>query len=194
MYWISVTTLGALAFFFFKGRKKRELEERDASSPDSSSAAGGTTGKVEEETAAAEPEDKAATPPGETDPAGKDPKELKALLKSEQDPYTRHLLYEKITEIAYKDRRKNKKMSDLMLNTGDEYVKEFESLKGSVFKKMGDKPKQVIIFKQLAIALEEAKKFKQAVHICEKAIRFGLDDGTKTGYTGRIERITKKMK
>ena len=193
MYWISVSALGALAFFYLKGKKGAQPEKEDRGSSGSAETVGSTAGAAETKAAAAEPEDKAAAASVPVDQAGENPEELKQRLSSEKDPYTRHLFYEQAVGEAYKERRKSDKMLSMTLSMGSDYVKEFEQLKEAVFEKMGNGPKQVVVFKQLAIALEEQKEFKKAIKVCETANSLGLDDGTKTGYEGRIARIKRKM-
>ena len=51
---------------------------------------------------------------------------------------------------------------------------------------------RVSTFQHYAAVLAERGEFERAVHVCEAAIAFGLHDGTKGGYEGRIERIKKK--
>ena len=55
-------------------------------------------------------------------------------------------------------------------------------------------PPQIPSFKRLAIIYEKMGKYEEAISVCEKAIRYGLTDGTKIGFEGRIEKIKKKMK
>jgi len=55
-----------------------------------------------------------------------------------------------------------------------------------------DKLPRVPMFVQLAMVLTEDGDYDSAVHVCEKALAWGFDDGTKTGFAGRIDRIRKK--
>jgi len=52
----------------------------------------------------------------------------------------------------------------------------------------------VPIFQYLATVYTEDDEHEKAISVCEKAIAFGLHDGTKGDYQARIERIKKKMK
>ena len=49
------------------------------------------------------------------------------------------------------------------------------------------------MFPYLATVLTEDGHYDEAIEVCRKAINFGLDDGTKSGFAGRIERIRKKQ-
>ncbi|MFO7886537.1 MAG: hypothetical protein R6U68_17130, partial [Desulfobacteraceae bacterium] len=53
-------------------------------------------------------------------------------------------------------------------------------------------PKIIPVFKMLAIMLEEDGAYDQAVAVCRTALANGLEDGTKTGFEGRIKRLLKK--
>jgi hypothetical protein len=48
-------------------------------------------------------------------------------------------------------------------------------------------------FQDLATVLAEDHEFADAVRICEAAQGFGLQDGTKSGFEGRIARIRKRQ-
>ena len=47
-------------------------------------------------------------------------------------------------------------------------------------------------FQHYATLLTERGEFDRAIQVCESAIGFGLDDETRGGYEGRIERIKKR--
>jgi hypothetical protein len=53
------------------------------------------------------------------------------------------------------------------------------------------RPDRIEAFKSIAIALDEDERYDEAVAICEKALSLGLEDGTKTGFKGRIARLKK---
>lgn len=51
----------------------------------------------------------------------------------------------------------------------------------------------VISFYRLAIIYEKAGNYEDAISICNLAVEYGVSDYTQSGFTGRIERIEKKM-
>jgi hypothetical protein len=55
-----------------------------------------------------------------------------------------------------------------------------------------ERPEQVETFKMLAIVMGEDERYDEAVDICKKALSLGLEDGTNTGFEGRIARLEKK--
>ena len=93
------------------------------------------------------------------------------------------IVYNKIIKLTY-PRRNETKMREIFLAHANKYVDSFKI----------DSPDDSIskyIYKYLAIVLQEDRNFNEAFGLCRKAIQLGLDDGTKTGYPGRIERLKK---
>ncbi|MCM2284996.1 MAG: hypothetical protein NDI81_09460 [Desulfobacula sp.] len=170
MYWISVTAVGAFVYFYLKGRKKNEH----------GASKGTTTERKENKGAAAK--------------APRSPEEMRNLLDQEPDPWKRHLIYISCLDQVYKKRSEDQKWRHLARDYAQAYVKEFPDLKPAVFENLGEAPKMVPAFKQLAILFEEDQEYEKAVDICENAMVHGLVDGTKTGYEGRMERLSKKLK
>lgn len=174
MYWISVTALGAFVYFYLKGRKKNEPGEvKDE-----------PTEKTSEKSRAPDPEMENLHTSAEM---------LKAL-KNIKAPWERHLGYIRCIDPAYKKRALDQKMRDLSKDLAQAYVTEFSELREAVFEKLGEDPKEVIIFKQLAILFEEDQEYENAIEVCRNAISLDLSDGTKTGYEGRMKRLGKKLK
>lgn len=52
----------------------------------------------------------------------------------------------------------------------------------------------IMAFKRLAIMYEKSSRYEDAIEICRQAMKHGLTDGTKSGYSGRISRLENKMK
>lgn len=48
-------------------------------------------------------------------------------------------------------------------------------------------------FQQLAIIYEKTGRFQEAIDICNLALKYNLTDSTKGGYTGRLEKLMKKL-
>jgi len=64
-----------------------------------------------------------------------------------------------------------------------------------VYKRLLSKfPEYERTYKRLAIMYERLGRYKEAIEICSNAINLSLEDGTKGGFEGRIERIRKKQK
>ena len=195
MYWLSVSALGALVFFYLKGRTQEHTEPTEEGAGPSE--ARNTSAKkppapVEKESgvnAAKQPEDSVSFDIEKAD----DPEQIRQELKKASNSLERHLLYTKGVDLAYKKRKADKKMARSVKTLASDYVGEFGDMKKTVFKQLGTGNRLVPVFKQFAILLEEEKEYEKAVRVCEKALSFKLDDGTKTGYEGRILRLKKKM-
>ena len=113
-------------------------------------------------------------------------------LDQKGDPIDTHFLYSSIVKQAYKNRQ-NKKMRMLFKKIASEHVKNFDTLLNPLLVEFENKLPQVPTFQYLATVYTEDKEYNNAIEVCENAINFGLDDGTKSGFEGRIERIKKKI-
>jgi len=113
-----------------------------------------------------------------------------AKLSNEQEPLARHFLFQEIVENAYKHRADDRQRS-LFIHYAEMHVDEFDKIVPDLKEKFGDSPK-AITFQYLATILTEDGYFQKAVDICDLALKYGLHDGTKTGYKGRIKRIQRK--
>lgn len=164
MYWISVTALSAFVYFYLKGRKRNEPKE------------------------ALKEKMNAVAKDSES------PEEIFQGLDTVSDPWERHMIYTNGLDIAYKKRTDDQKTRDSAKHRAMDYIKEFPELKAAVFEHFGENHRLVSVFKQLAILFEEDREYEKALDICRKAMDYGLVDGTKTGYEGRMERLNRKLK
>ena len=105
------------------------------------------------------------------------------IAKTPLSPDNFQVVYNKIAKLTY-PRRKESKMRAVFISHANKYIDTFK-IKSPVDSVSEN------IYKCLAIVLQEDHKFEEALGLCQKAIRLGLDDGTKTGYPGRIERLKK---
>ena len=119
-------------------------------------------------------------------------KDMLAVMHLETHPVDRHFLLFSIIKHTYKS-RSLKEMRKLCAKTCELHVEEFPHLAPHLRDEMNGHLPRVPTFQQYSTLLTEGGNFKRAVEICELAISFGLRDGTKSGYAGRIERIRKKM-
>ena len=120
--------------------------------------------------------------------------DLKAMLKeidTPTNPIDRHFLLQSIVKETYKLRRKDNKMRDLCEEIAWKHINEFPSLAESLKDIDGNLPR-VPTFQHLSTVLVEKDEYEAAIKVCETALSLGLHDGTKGGFQGRIERITKK--
>ena len=113
-------------------------------------------------------------------------------LHKNGDPIDTHFLYLQTSKHAY-SKRKDEKMRKLFKKIASEHVDMFDSLVEPLRKEIGILP-HVPTFQYLATVYTEDGEYEKAIEVCEKAMKFGLRDGTKGGFPMRIERIKKKMK
>lgn len=104
----------------------------------------------------------------------------------------RHFLLQSIVEIAYK-LREEESYKDICLQHAKIHISEFDDIAPALKKDMNGVLPRVITFQHYATLLTEIGEYEKAISVCKKAIEYGLNDGTKSNYEGRIERIMKKM-
>ena len=102
----------------------------------------------------------------------------------------RHFLLMGIVKETYR-LRADPSMADKCAEVAQLHIDEFPVIAPALERDMGFLP-GASTFQQYATLLTERGEFDRAIQVCEKAIAYGLDDGTKGGYEGRIERIKKK--
>lgn len=107
------------------------------------------------------------------------------------NPIDRHFLLQGIVKETYRQRR-NPTMRQVCIQTGMMHLTEFSTIAPALRADFGGTLPRVPSFECLATALAEDGKVEEAVRVCEAAVRYGLDDGTKGGYVGRAARIAKK--
>lgn len=121
-----------------------------------------------------------------------DPKKMTALLERVSDPVDRHQLLTALVQHFYR-RRSEAPARKQLYDHGNAYMSEFEKMAPALNISAKDGQIQAPVLKCLAIALEEDQRFEESIQICRLALAWDLDDGTKTGYAGRIRRLEKKQ-
>ncbi len=103
----------------------------------------------------------------------------------------RHFLLMNIVDQAY-TKRDDKKMRTICHQVAQTHISEFPKIKPALKKSLGGVTPRVSTFQQYATVLTEDGLYSEAVAVCEAAKKYGLSDGTKGNFQGRIERIKKK--
>ncbi|MDA2935271.1 hypothetical protein MYX82_13160 [Acidobacteria bacterium AH-259-D05] len=116
---------------------------------------------------------------------------LSALSKS-TNPIDRHFLLQSIVQVTYKS-RKNPKMHAVFLKIAHQHIQEFSELVTGLRQEFNGVLPRIVTFQYLATVLAEKGESDEAIKVCQTAIQYGLHDGTKTGFEGRIKRIRKKQ-
>ena len=103
-----------------------------------------------------------------------------------------HYLYLEAIAYAYKHRKDGLVMRDICESLAWDHLDDFPRMTRALKRDIGFLP-LVPTFQQLATVLTEKGEYDKAVSVCEQALSYGLRDGTKGDYEGRIERIRKKQ-
>lgn len=119
---------------------------------------------------------------------------LRALEAEDDNPTDRHFVYNSLIELYYKQRDEH---DDAIKNcityckrdieTIDEFITEWKQEHNT------DDLPRIPSFKRLAIIYEKQENYQEALAVCDQALAYGLDDGTKGGFEGRKERLQKKL-
>jgi hypothetical protein len=100
----------------------------------------------------------------------------------------RHFLLMSIVEATHQ-RRDDVAMRVLCCEIADLHLREFPSMVRTL-KGEGNEPlPHVSTFRLYADVLTEMGRYSRAIEVCEMAMRFDQDDGTRGGFPGRIEDI-----
>jgi len=111
-------------------------------------------------------------------------------LDLQTNPIDRHYLLLGIVKETYR-RRSEPAMASECARVAEMHLAEFQAL-GQALKSDGDGTlPRVPTFQHYATLLTEQGDFERAVWVCELAKDYGLEDGTKAGFDGRIARIRK---
>lgn len=117
--------------------------------------------------------------------------DLDAMVKvmgEKSHPIDRHHLLNCIVEAAYR-RREDSAMLDLCVSTSETYLSEAPKLMRALLSDMPGQLPRIPVYQLYATILTQKGQFDRAIQVCELAIQSELQDGTKGGFYGRIERI-----
>jgi hypothetical protein len=175
MSWLRITVVAAAVLFlvsryggkfpFWKGVRKRIGKSRPADRKDAD--------RLEEAL------------------ASDDLEKMIGALEQTDRPVYRHRLLVRIVQSAY-PRRTDPKIRKLLFQYARMHVKEYPHYGKGVTEDRQAGGASPPTFKMLAIALEEEGSFDEAIAVSRKALQLNIDDGTKTGFAGRISRLEKK--
>ena len=119
-----------------------------------------------------------------------DLKKMLEAINAKTNKIDRHFLLMGIVDATYKERF-NPEMAQLCCDIAELHLNEFPSMVEPLKKDMGSTLPHVTTFQRYATILTEHGEFEKAVQVCERAIGYGLHDGTKSDFSGRIDRIKK---
>jgi hypothetical protein len=123
----------------------------------------------------------------------RDLEKMLSAFRNKTNPVDRHFLLMGIVDETYK-RRNDPEMRKKCKDIAEIHIKEFPTIVPPLKKDMGGVLPRVSTFQQYSTVLTEDGEFEKAIEVCKLAISYHLNDGTNSGFEGRIERIAKKMK
>ncbi len=124
--------------------------------------------------------------------ASNDEAEMVANMGRVSAPLDRHRILSAVVIKIYPG-RKDPAVRAHLYACGKTYLEEFGTMAPGLQAASESGTMDVPVFKCLAIAMEEDRRYAEALAICRLAMQWGVDDGTKTGYAGRADRLKKKM-
>ena len=117
--------------------------------------------------------------------------EMLKVIHIQTIPANRHFLLQGIIEQTYK-LRKDKTYNDLCIEFCEKHLNELPNLIEALKDEFESLPR-ILVFQNYSTILTELGEYQKAIDVCEIAISLKLEDGTKGGYQGRIDKIKKKM-
>lgn len=117
---------------------------------------------------------------------------MRAALNTRTNLVDRHFLLMTLVDESYKLRKEDMEANELCEKVAEQHLEEFPNIKLALEESFGGILPRVTTFQKYATLLTEQGQYRRAVEVCEIAMSYGLHDGTKGGFEGRIERIKKK--
>ncbi|MCL2912266.1 hypothetical protein L2725_00470 [Shewanella corallii] len=122
---------------------------------------------------------------------GGDLKSLEKALVFERNDLERHFILNAIVNLTYCDRKLSISRQKCIEASKQSILNTPKVLPN--LKQIAGVTPRVPSFQYLATIYTEDGKFLEAIEVCKEALALGLDDGTKTGFQGRIKRIQAKQ-
>lgn len=110
---------------------------------------------------------------------------LNEAVKREKSPEKKHEILNELIDVYYKQRMEREDVLSKCLDVCQKDI--------LLAPQLVEKDKDFPSFKRMAIILENEQKYEEAIKISELALTYGLSDGTKGGYAGRIEKLKTKL-
>lgn len=120
-----------------------------------------------------------------------DLKKMLSVTKLETRASNRHFLLQSIIRDTYK-LRSDEYYQQLCLKFGEIYFEEYPVFEVKLREHFKEDLPRITAFEHYATLLTELGEYEKAITVCKMAISFNLNDGTKSNYQGRIDRIKKK--
>ena len=117
---------------------------------------------------------------------------MERAIRRPTNPIDRHFLLLQLCQLTYKHRA-DPQMRAKFLGYARQHLNEFPSLAPALKRDFGGTLPRVPTFQNLATVLTEDGVFEEAISVCQAALTHGLEDGTRSGFEGRIARIRRRQ-
>jgi hypothetical protein len=124
-------------------------------------------------------------------PKTKMPSDPLADALSEKDGVRRWRALSELAETAYR-RRSDPDSRNLFIRCARAMMADFEGIAEQLRSEAETQVVELPVFGRLAIVLDQDGDLTGAMAVCRQALEWGVEDGTKTGFTGRLARLGKK--
>lgn len=119
---------------------------------------------------------------------------LQALKAKDDYPFYRHLTYNALIRLYYGLRDEKKDAIENCIFYCKEDIKHLQKKDVlDTFKEEWGGLPMCPSFIRLAIIYEKNGEYEKAIETCNTALKLGVEDDTKSGFLGRIERLKKKI-
>ena len=115
------------------------------------------------------------------------------VIINEDNILDAHYFWQESAECYYKQRDVRADALDLTIQFCLEDIKMFPKYKSLMQKEFGCIPR-ITTFQRLVILYERNSQYREAIDICNLAIKYNLTDSTKGGYPARLAKLEKKLK
>lgn len=117
---------------------------------------------------------------------------MERLLGETKDAVLRHRMLTHIVADHYRLRERSADRTAFYA-FAQQHMEEASSILRAFHSAGQSRPDRIDAFKMTAIAMDEDSRFEEAIAVCRAASALDLQDGTKTGFEGRIARLEKKL-
>ena len=119
---------------------------------------------------------------------------LKALKAKDDNPIDRHFAYNLLIKLYLQLQAERADALEKCIHYCQEDIKRLPEFLETWKKEYGDTSQlRCPSIMQLANIHQENKEFQEAINLYNFALELGLDDGTKEGFHGKVERLEKKL-
>lgn len=120
---------------------------------------------------------------------------LKKAFQYQNDPYELHFIYNGFIKLFFKHRNRIPDAEEKLITICKRDIELFPKFRDAWFSRNPDYKflPRIPSFQRLIQVYEKRNQLEEAIKVCELAIQYGLDDGTKGGFEARLQKLKKKQ-